>query len=211
MSSPPPIPRRRGRPVEPVPTSAVLEAAQHVFAESGYQGASMSTIARGCGVTKAALYNHFSSKEALYIAVLEDIATRLGSLVEQALKEPGELLERIDALGEAVVRYLGAHPPASRLLIREFVDVGPFLKSPQLAVIGRVVEATAQLLTAGIASGEIAPQDPRHLAGSIIGLHLHWFATRPLAAALVGDDPFVDEQVEARVKAVQRQVRALCR
>lgn len=202
--------RPRGRPLVPIPTATVLLAAQKVFAEKGYAGASMSAIAQVCGVTKAALYNHFASKEELYFCVLEDIAKSLGNLVENALLESGNVIDRLDSLGENIVRYLGNHPQASRLLSRELIDAGPFLLSPRSKIITKVLEATTTLLSDGIKAGTIVEQDFKQLAGSIISIHLFWFASRTTVEDLLGKDPFTEDAIEERIIAVKDQVRRLC-
>ena len=52
----------------------ILEAAREVFAERGYQKASMREIARRAGITQAALYYHFENKEDLLIIILEQFS-----------------------------------------------------------------------------------------------------------------------------------------
>src|SRR4051812_33607670 len=52
--------------------SAILAAAEQVFARSGLAGARTDAIAAAAGVNKALLYYYFKSKEALYGAVIED-------------------------------------------------------------------------------------------------------------------------------------------
>ena len=50
---------------------AILEAATHCFAENGYSGSNLDTIARRAGLTKGGIYTHFASKAALFIAIIE--------------------------------------------------------------------------------------------------------------------------------------------
>ena len=64
----------------------LLELATRVFTEKGYQATSMDDIAAAAGVTKPVLYQHFSSKQSLYIEVLDIIAE--------------SMLEEVRALGE---------------------------------------------------------------------------------------------------------------
>jgi AcrR family transcriptional regulator len=202
--------RRPGRPAQPVPRSVFLAAARQVFAEDGYDGATVARIAEVAGVTKAAVLHHFESKEALYALTLSAIADDLGRLVAAAAAEPGDLGARLDALGAHIVRALGADPHAARLLVREFVDARPHLDRSESGYVARAVNETRALLAAGIASGEIVAQDPGHLAGSIIGLHLFWFAAPVVTGRLVDGEPTKENVVEARVWAVQAQVRRLC-
>jgi TetR/AcrR family transcriptional regulator len=49
--------------------SAILGAAERLFLERGFAGASMSEIAKGSGVTKSLIHHHFGSKEALWSEV----------------------------------------------------------------------------------------------------------------------------------------------
>jgi AcrR family transcriptional regulator len=57
--------------------AAILKAAAEAFAEKGFAGTSMEHVAAAAGITKLIVYRHFSSKEALYEAVLERVSTRL--------------------------------------------------------------------------------------------------------------------------------------
>ena len=74
----------------------ILEVAGQVFAEGGYERASMDRIADQAGVSKPMLYAYFGSKEGLYVAYIE----RTG----------GELVQRLVAADGAD----GARPPAAR-------------------------------------------------------------------------------------------------
>ena len=58
----------------------LLRVARRLFARDGYRGASMESIAEAAGVTKPVLYQHFSSKRALYSALL---ASELGRLTQE--------------------------------------------------------------------------------------------------------------------------------
>ena len=51
---------------------ALLDAAAAVFAEHGFHGASIDTVAEAAGYTKGAVYSHFSNKDELYLALLDE-------------------------------------------------------------------------------------------------------------------------------------------
>ena len=62
----------------------VVDAARELFAEHGVSGTSLQMIAEALGVTKAAVYYQFHSKEAIVLAVLEPAVRQLAEAVERA-------------------------------------------------------------------------------------------------------------------------------
>lgn len=62
----------------------IVSAARTVFADAGYDRASMRTVAKAAGITTPVLYDHFASKAALYAALVESEADQLISRWEQA-------------------------------------------------------------------------------------------------------------------------------
>src|ERR1700733_3394344 len=73
--APPPTPRRRGS-----LDQVLVDAAMDLFASYGYRGTSLSRIARAAGVTKGALYWHFSDKEEFFLAVVEKVLHEWGAI-----------------------------------------------------------------------------------------------------------------------------------
>ncbi|GAA4020019.1 TetR/AcrR family transcriptional regulator [Allokutzneria multivorans] len=66
-------------------TSAALRTtARRLFAEHGYAHVGLETIAQAAGVTKGALYHHFSSKAVLFRQVLADVQNEVGEQVQHA-------------------------------------------------------------------------------------------------------------------------------
>ncbi|MCU7935368.1 MAG: TetR/AcrR family transcriptional regulator [Candidatus Thiodiazotropha sp. (ex Dulcina madagascariensis)] len=85
---------------------AILEAAYEEIHRNGFQAASLSAILERTGVTKGALYHHFSSKLRLGYAVLDEhIAQQLDTLWFAPMQQPGH---PIDVLAE-VIQHAGEH------------------------------------------------------------------------------------------------------
>jgi AcrR family transcriptional regulator len=76
---------------------SILAVAAEVFAEEGYQAASMSTIAARVGGSKGTLYNYFNSKEALFEAHIRESCGRIAAdILDFADDQPvGEVLQRL--------------------------------------------------------------------------------------------------------------------
>src|SRR5690242_16718988 len=62
----------------------LLDVALTVFAARGYHATSMNDVAEAAGVTKPVLYQHFRSKRALYLELLEDVGGRLQDAIGKA-------------------------------------------------------------------------------------------------------------------------------
>ena len=61
--------------------AGILAAARHEFARRGFKGTGTAEIATRAGCSEPMLYKHFSSKQALFAAVLEDAGRRMGERV----------------------------------------------------------------------------------------------------------------------------------
>lgn len=202
--------RRAGRPARPIERHELIAIARAIFADEGYSGASLSKIAEAAGLRKASLYHHFSTKQSLYLAVLDDVLGDLTELIAEARMDHGDFVERLDRLGGLVVDYLGAHPDAARLLLREMVGEGEFVREHGAAAVDVTLTMTAAFLEAGMQAGAFRRQDPKQLTLSITGLHLVYFAASGVVAPFVGGDLGSAALLQERKRAVLAQVRALC-
>ncbi|HMA26361.1 MAG: TetR/AcrR family transcriptional regulator [Solirubrobacterales bacterium] len=101
---------------------AILDAARAAFADSGYHETSLDAVAERAGVSKALLYEHFSSKRELYVAMLEmhvrELVERISGAVAGA--EPGEA--RMRAGLEAFFGFVESRRGAWRIMFRNAGD-----------------------------------------------------------------------------------------
>ena len=65
--------------------TAILDAAERVFVEAGFESAKMEDIARAAGVAKGTVYNYFANKEAVFSALADRGRSQLLELVDQAV------------------------------------------------------------------------------------------------------------------------------
>lgn len=78
----------------------ILAIAGRLFAERGYAGTSLNDIVRSSGLTKGAVYFHFSSKEALALAVFQDMHTRM---TERLLTNAGAHERALDQMSAMLI------------------------------------------------------------------------------------------------------------
>jgi AcrR family transcriptional regulator len=145
----------------------LLGVARRLFARDGYRGASMGSIAEAAGVTKPVLYQHFSSKRALYEALLARELGRLTEELETAFSQAGDNAERLRRGFGAYLDFVDRHEDAFRLLFTEALGLDADFQEQVAAfrhwVAGRV--ATIIAAEAGLA----APR-ARALAAAIVGM-----------------------------------------
>jgi len=77
----------------------ILDAALEIFARDGYAGTNIKDIAESVGIVKSALYKHFESKEAIWDAVMDRIATYYEMQMAQ-LDKLEDIPQTIDELRE---------------------------------------------------------------------------------------------------------------
>lgn len=198
--------------------TAILDAAERVFADSGFHGATTRAIAEGAGANPALIHYHFGSKEALYEAVFARRSdaingarrARLAALqgagappleaVLEALLEPTIALGRDPARGGAHYARLLAHvaagtDPRSQRLARERYD------------------DTARLFIAAIAAATpgLAPTDAVRVYLHAISIGMALMAptgrARDLSDGAIGDEP-VDRIVARAVRFIAAGIRA---
>jgi len=123
----------------------ILAGARQVFAEMGFERASVDLIAARTGVSKATLYNHFHDKKALFVACFSEEADALRERVREALLcEPeGALGPALQTVGEQLLAMVLA--PAIVSLYRHtsteaarFPEIGQMLfeRGPALMFAG---------------------------------------------------------------------------
>jgi len=99
----------------------LLGVAREVFGTSGFHQVSMDEVAERAGVTKPILYDHFSSKKDLYLALLDADLADLHDRVKEALASARGNRERIRASFQAYFDFVDEQADGFRLLVQETV------------------------------------------------------------------------------------------
>jgi AcrR family transcriptional regulator len=143
----------------------LLDVACEVFAERGFHATSMDDVAGAAGVTKPVLYQHFASKRALFLEVLDDVGHRLHSELAGATASAHTGRERVEAGFAAYFRFVTEHEAAFRVLFGASAR-----NDPEFAeTVERVLDETAEAISKLIAIQGTA-EHRRVLAHAIIGI-----------------------------------------
>ena len=125
--------------------ATILDAARDAFAETGYHETSLDSIAERAGVSKALLYEHFSSKRELYVAMLEvhvaELIERIAGAIADA--EPGEA--RMRAGLEAFFGFVEERRGTWRIMFSNATDPDVAVRLDRLR--DQVAGAIAQLMS----------------------------------------------------------------
>lgn len=163
-------PRWRRRKVER--PREILEAALDVFAESGFAAAKLTDIARRAGVSKAALYLYFETKEDLFRAAAGALAAPNLALLAEALEaSPTPFAELAPTLLARAAGLLSEARAVSlmRMVLAESRNFPDLARIWREDVVERVLDLVSRLIARAQARGEIIAGDPRLLAFSLMG------------------------------------------
>jgi TetR/AcrR family transcriptional regulator len=186
MNRPVPPPKQATR-IQRKNRRAILEAALQVFSTYGFRGSTIDRIAERAGLSKPNLLYYFPSKDAIYLAVLEDTLEEwLRPL--HALDPAGDPIEEIRRYIAAKLEMSRTRPEASRLFANEILHgapaIGAFLKGP----LKQLVDEKATVIAKWIAEGRIAKIDPRHLIMMIWAVTQHYADFDAQVEAVLGPD-----------------------
>jgi AcrR family transcriptional regulator len=144
----------------------LLEVAMRVFAEGGFHATSMNDVADAAGVTKPVLYQHFSSKRALYRELLDDVGARLLDEITKATSSAGGPREQVELGFAAYFRFVAENADEFRL----FFGGGTRRDEEFAAQVTAVESAIADAIAALIDVEGLDHERRRLLAHGLVGL-----------------------------------------
>ena len=152
---------------------AIIAAAEVEFARHGYKGTSMNSIALAVGLPKANLHYYFSSKQGLYIAVMQNILDQWENALDRLTAEddPAEALERYI---RAKLEFSRSQPLASRIFAMEVISGGQHLAEHYGQGARDWFQGRIAVIQAWIDAGRMDPVDPAHLIFMLWGSTQHY-------------------------------------
>jgi AcrR family transcriptional regulator len=166
---------RHGRVPRAVRERQLIELAEELFSERGYQGASMDELARRAGVTKPVVYELFGSKDGLFRACLERSAERLATRIADAVRAETDPEARLRAGGLAFLRFAADHRVAWELMMEgRFSDAATAVRRRQAALVHELLR---EMAPAGIDQDEL--EVAAHAINSAYEGVAHWMWEHP--------------------------------
>lgn len=152
----------------------ILRAAEKVFAEAGFGGATMQLIADMAGLPKANLHYYFPTKEALYRQVVQNIF--------QIWLHAADVFDSADGPAEGIGAYIDAkmeisrtHTDRSKVWASEVMHGAPVIQDYLETTLAEWTDGRIKVIQRWIDQGRMAPINPRHL------LYMLWATTQHYA------------------------------
>jgi AcrR family transcriptional regulator len=149
----------------PARREQILDVSVQVFARNGFHSTSMNDVAEAAGVTKPVLYQHFDSKQDLYLALLEEAGLRLRNAVAKGVASATNGKEMTEFGFKAYFRWVAEDHDAFLLLFGSRAN-----RDEESTVAIRRITAEAAAAIAPLIDADIAPDHQRTLAHGLVGL-----------------------------------------
>jgi AcrR family transcriptional regulator len=156
--------------------AALLAAARELFTERGFAGTGREDIAERAGVTRGALYHHFDSKAAAFVAVVDELEAELVARLVAAARRGATPREQLQCASRAYIDAC-AEPPIARILLTDAPSVLGMAECR-----ARDAASCGQMLDRALADGLDLPGERDVAIALLLGLLNE-------AAALVASSP----------------------
>jgi AcrR family transcriptional regulator len=145
----------------------ILDAAERVFAERGFEAAKVQDICTQVGLSMGTLYALFPSKSDLYLALIESRGSGILELVRGVAAHGSGPRDGLKALIDAYVGFFVDHPDFLRMHLRAGTSwvLSPSAESEKRNKLWKDIHALqADIFRRGVEAGAFIDEDPAYLA-----------------------------------------------
>jgi AcrR family transcriptional regulator len=185
----------------------ILDEAEAIFAERGYDATSLSDIAERVGIRTPSLYNHFKSKEELWIAVLERLLDPFFTLLDSFLAQPLDA-NRGESYIEAMMEHHARSPNLARLLQHAALAGSHHVELLNERWYRPFFDRAARLIGDNPSFAGSAREDLPFVIVGFNNMILGYVTMAALHAELLGGDPFAPEALAGQSAFLRRMSRA---
>mgnify|MGYP001950757092 CR=1 FL=1 len=179
----------------------VLDAAENLFAEKGYDATSLGDVADRVGIRSPSLYNHFRNKDALYTAVLERLLQSFTEPLTELLGRP-VTRERVFEWLERVIYAHHENPNFARLVQHAALSGGPRMTE----VIECMVRPMFDRPDAEVVDADLfALGNPDLQPWAVMAFNnivMSYITMAPMYQGVLGIDPMSEESVKKQVELI---------
>jgi len=148
--------------------TTIAQAAQEVFAERGYQQATLEEIAQRAGMAKATIYLYYRNKDDLFLHVVEELVNMATAATAQEATTAKPPLEKLYDVVRAKVEFYERERQFFRIYLSEKQGLEVAPKTPHKKAVREMylqgVQTLAGVVQEGIDAGVLRPMDSQRLA-----------------------------------------------
>jgi len=149
--------------------TAMMQSAVQIFAEKGYQAATIRDIVNAADVAIGTFYFYFPDKETLFIHLYEETGDFLLQTLQQAINSRSSFPQQIKAALQSYVNIAVFEPSAIQLLLVSGVGADPALASKHAAFQEKMIRIWQRPLSEALNKNLVAPQNDRRTAEALTG------------------------------------------
>ena len=170
--------------------AAIMAAGLEVFSQYGFRGSTLDQIALAAGLSKPNMLYYFSSKDAIYVALLSRLLDDWMKPV-YAINPAGEPVEEILRYAKIKLEMSKQYPAESRLFANEIIQGAPRILDVLSGELHDTMQSLSKVVNGWVKQGRIRPVHPYHLFFSIWSMTQHYADFAKQVRAVMGDeDPF---------------------
>ena len=185
----------------------ILDHADRLFGEHGFDATSTREIAEACSINKALIHYHFKSKDDLLRSLLDRYYESLGELLMGTLKGDGGLRERMLTLVDTYLDFLSDNLNFARIVQRE-ASGGKHMEF----IVDRmtpIFKLGADMMRTAFPRTKTGALAAEQLLVSFYGMMIGYFTYSGVLEHLIGDDPLSAKRLEARKRHLQEMVNIM--
>jgi AcrR family transcriptional regulator len=150
----------------------ILEAASQLFSQSGYDAAGVAEICKAAGISKGAFYYHFPSKQAVFLALLDQWLENLDLSFSPLRLSSGGVADSILQMARMAAQILPNAQDQITLLLEFWLQArrDPVIWQAAIAPYRRYQAYFTDFFAEGIARGEFQDVDPSQAARGLVSL-----------------------------------------
>ncbi|MBU1671484.1 MAG: TetR/AcrR family transcriptional regulator [Actinobacteria bacterium] len=173
----------------------ILRAAEEVFAEKGFKGATVREIAERVDIRTPGLYYHFSNKQEIYDSMIRNIYEGLGSKILEPMAGAEGIEAKVSLMVDLLMEYWAEHPMAPRIIAQETLLFKGLLYDELIPqVLAPMFEGMLGPLE-DEAGPAIRDLDLSLLVYNVFGLTVFYFFAGHVLTMITGVDSFAPERL----------------
>ncbi len=148
----------------------ILRVATDMFSQRGYHATTLDDIAVAAGISRAAFYSYFPSKEELLRQIYNQVISSTQTALERIAAEDLPVKEKLRRITRHHVHYLASHMPLAQVFFSEIfnlpAEMGRSVTRANRA-FGQVIE---KVIEEGVSTGVLIPVHPKRFTYALIGM-----------------------------------------